>query len=227
MQDTPKRKKNGGVADHFFHEKFQKWLADAKASPTRLDPLLEDSRQFTQQLLEEIDEEKRIRYFEQAVEQLLQSCFSTLTKLQEIKIQLWKGNSYETFGAWDKASSAFQCVIDLCDSEEFSAQKAKAHRFSGHIQIRQNRYTEALASYEESLRLTVDCGDEKGEAGSYSGLAFYYLEKGMLDQATSYWQKALKLAVKMNDTKLQANCYNNFGIVANVEGNWGKSACSL
>ncbi len=171
MQDNINRKKNGGKADHLFHEKCQKWLADAKAGTSGLDALLEDSRQFTQQLLEEIDEGKRILYFEQAADQLLQSCFSTIAKPEEIKIHLWKGQTYEQFGAWDKALSAFQCVIDLCDSEEFTAQKAKAHRFIGNILIRQNRSVEALESYEESLRLTQDCGDEKGEASSYNGLA--------------------------------------------------------
>ncbi len=53
MQDNINRKKNGGGADHLFHEKCQKWLADAKAGTNGLDALLEDSRQFTQQLLEE------------------------------------------------------------------------------------------------------------------------------------------------------------------------------
>jgi len=146
MQDTLKRKKNGQEAEHFLEDKYQKWIADAAATPKGLDALLENSRQLTQQLLEEKEQEKRIRYFDQSVNQLLENCFPTLTKPEEIKLQLWKGQSYETFGAWDKALSAFQCVIDLCDSEEFAAPKAKAHRFIGHIQIMQSRFADALES---------------------------------------------------------------------------------
>ena len=223
MQETLKRKKNGGGADHLFHEKCQKWLADAKAGSNGLDALLEDSRQFTQQLLEEIDEGKRIRYFEQAADQLLQSCFSTIAKPEEIKIHLWKGQTYEQFGAWDKALSAFQCVIDLCDSEEFASQKAKAHRFRGHIGMMQGQFVERLKSYQESLRVAQDCGDEKGEAYSYNGLAAYYFETGVLDDALSYWEKALKLAEKMNDVKMIAEINNNLGIVANVNSNWERA----
>ena len=161
MQNNLKAKINDREAD-----------PDARAGHENLDALLEGSRQLTQQQLEESEQEKRVRYFEQTVDQLLQS-FPTLAEPEEIKIQLWKGQSYETLGAWDKALSALQRVIDLCDSEKFTAQKATALRYIGHIQIMQNRFDEALKSYEESLRLTQNCGDEKGEACSFNGLAFY------------------------------------------------------
>jgi len=88
VQDSIKRKKDGCGVDHFSDEKFQEWLGDVKAGANGLDSLLEESRQSTQQLLEEIDEGKRIRYFEQAADQLLQSCFSTIAKPEEIKIHL-------------------------------------------------------------------------------------------------------------------------------------------
>ena len=154
MPANLRNKKNGRASDHFLDERFQKWLADAKATPKGLDALLEDSRRLTEQLLEENEQGKRIRYFEQSVAQLLRSCFPTPTKPEEIKIELWKGHSYEMFGAWDKALSAYQRVIELGDSDEFTCQIANAHRWRGHIQTMQNRFAEALKSHAESLKLT-------------------------------------------------------------------------
>jgi tetratricopeptide (TPR) repeat protein len=219
LKDT----QNGKGAVHSFTETFKSWVAEAKVNPKRLDALLEDSRGLTEQLLEESEQASRVRYFEQSVEQLLQSCFPTPSKSEAIGIQLWQGQSYELLGAWEKAFAAFQKAIDLCDSDALDSQKAKAHRGMGRIQMMQGGHVEALESQERSLRLYRDCGDQRGEAQAYNAIAYCHFETGSFDQATYYWAKTLELAQGLNDIQIIAQVNNNLGIVANVEGDWDKA----
>ena len=221
-----KHKKNDRTTEppkDFRSEQFQNWLVDAQTSKKSLDALLEELRDFILQVFEEKEQKERLLYFERSIEQLLQSCFPALKKAEEIKVQLWRGHSYETFGAWDKALPAYQRVIALGDSEEFPSFKAEAYLWIGHIQLMQTRWREALKAYEESLKLAQDCGDEKAEANAYNGLAYYYFELGELNNAASYWAKALELAEKINEIKLTAKVNNNLGAVANVQGHWEKA----
>ncbi|MFQ5638977.1 MAG: tetratricopeptide repeat protein [bacterium] len=194
-----------------------------KTSPKKLDTALKELRRFNRQLLEEKEQAQRICFFEKSVEQLLHNCFPNLTKPEEIKIQLWKGHNYETFGDWGKALSAYQKVIDICDSEALTSYKAEAYRWIGHIQVMQNRWSEAIKSYQISLKLTQDNGDQKNKAYVYSGLAYYYFERAELTKAVSYWEKALELAERLNEIRLLAQTNNNLGAVANVQGLWEKA----
>lgn len=218
-----KKKSQINESKDFVWEEFQKWLAYAKVSHKRWDELLEELRQLNSQLLEEKQQDERIEYFERSIEQLIQTCFSTLSKEDQIKLQLRKGHTYESLGAWDKALSTYQRVIDLSKSAEFTSYRSEAYRWIGLIYLMQNRWREALNSFEESLNLALSIEDEANVAYAYNSLGYYHFEQGELTEAKSYWEKALELAEKINDSKFIAQVYNNLGALANMQGNWEKA----
>ncbi|MFQ5676219.1 MAG: tetratricopeptide repeat protein, partial [bacterium] len=204
-------------------ESLQNWLRSASRRPKELESLLQEFQEFMAKFLETVVQKHKPATFEKSVDQLLKSCFPTPSKQQSIRIQLWKGHSYETFGAWDKALAAYRRVIELCDSQSLSGFKAEAYLWIGHIKLMQNQTRAALNAYQTSLKLSQDCKDEKAIANSYHGLAYYYFEQGNSRNATSYWERSLEIAEKIKDKELIAKVTTNLGVVTNVQGSWEKA----
>lgn len=223
MADKYSKDRGAKTPEDFPWEQFQNWLLEARNRRKGLDTLLKELRDFIFQLFEEDAQFQRLLYFERSVEHLVQSLFPHLKKDEEIKIQLWKGHSYETLGAWDKALAAYRRVVELCDSEGLASFKSEAYLWIGHIQLMQNQWREALGYYRKSLKSAQVCGDEKSEANAYNGLGYYYFERGELSDCTSNWEKALELAGKINEAKLMAKVNNNLGAVVNVQGDWERA----
>ncbi|MFQ5604697.1 MAG: tetratricopeptide repeat protein [bacterium] len=201
-------------------ERFQNWLTSVKSRRLKLLDSLTELQELVQQMFRETEHEQRLRFLDQATKKFLDSCYPELSQVEQIKLHLWKGHSYEIFGAWQKALTAYERVVKLSDSDDFQACKAEAYRWIGHIHLMQNNWTDAFKSYEESLKLSRECGDEKNEANAYNGIACYYFEQASLNNAKIFWEKALELAEKMNDARLIAQMNNNLGAVANVMGLW-------
>ncbi|RMF56413.1 MAG: tetratricopeptide repeat protein [Calditrichaeota bacterium] len=223
MPDKQKKKNlPAGTADSQW-ALFLEWLNQARDSHKDLDTLLEELRELNVALLDEKEQKLRVSYFERTVEQLLQQCFPNLPDADRIKVQLWKGNAYETFGEWDKALAAYQQVLASGGSGEFAALKSEALVWIGHIQLMQSHARDALRAYEQSLELAKQCGDKKAEANAYHGLAYYHFEHGELGKAIAHWEKALEIAEKLNQTELIAKFTTNLGVAANVQGKWEKA----
>ncbi len=219
----PKKPK---LEEDFSSQQIRLWLNQARQSRKDWRILIQDLQTFIAALGEENEQKLRVEYFDKAVAWLLESKTLSLTKAQEIELRLRAGQFYKTYGAWEKALSAYQRAVELSDAKEFQRPKAEALRWIGNTYLDQNRWQEAQQAYQESLTLCRKEGDVVGEADVQNALGILHFEQGHLDEASSYYDKAMELAEKANDLDLVATIYNNRGALANVQGQWEKAlAC--
>lgn len=228
-----KRAKKSGASpskpeprEDFSSQQIRQWLSQAGQNRKDWRILVQDVQSFIASLLEEKEQELRVEYFDQAMAWLLDSKTLSLTRAQEIELQLRAGQAYKTYGAWEKALSTYQHTVALCGAKEFHRPKAEALRWLGNIYLDQNRWQDARQAYQESLQLCQLQGDVVGEADVQNALGILHFEQGELDQASSYYDQAIELAEKANDLDLVATIYNNRGALATVKGQWKKAlAC--
>jgi tetratricopeptide (TPR) repeat protein len=207
-------------------QQIRLWLNQARPGLKGWRILIQDLQAFIASLVEEKDQELRVEYFDKAMAWLLESKTLSLTKSQEIELQLRAGQSYQTYGAWEKALSAYQRAVELCDTKELQRPKAEALRWIGNICLDQNQWQDAHQAYRESMKQCQLEGDVVGEADVQNALGILHFEQGSLDQASTYYDKAMELAEKANDLDLVATIYNNRGALATVQGQWEKAlAC--
>jgi tetratricopeptide (TPR) repeat protein len=220
------RPKKPKPKEDFPFQQIRLWLNQARQGRKDWRILFQELQTFIASLLEEKEQELRVKYFGQATAWLLENQPSSLTKAQEVELRLRIGQSYEIYGAWENALSAYQRAVDLCDAKEFQRPKADALRWIGNIYIVQNRWQDAHQAYQESLKLCRMEGDVVGEADAQNALGTLCFEQGDLEEASSYYDRAMELAEKANDLDLVATIYNNRGALANVQGQWEKAlAC--
>ena len=203
-------------------ERLSDMVSDARKNDKSLDLLLEDLQAFNRQLVESQQQENRMQYFEQLMQEL-QALFLNLNREDLIKFQLWLGHTYETHGAYDPALSAFQKVLAACDRQKFARYAAEAHLWIGHILLMQSKNRDAQKAYQKSLNLAQKTGDVKAEIDALNGFAYYAFEHGNTSDALKHWKKALELAESINDSYLLGKINNNLGAAANVRGEWEKA----
>jgi tetratricopeptide (TPR) repeat protein len=216
---TPKK-------EDFSLQQIRLWLNQARQNRKDWRILIQDLQTFIASLLEEKEQKRRADYFDRAMAWLLESKTLNLSKAQAIELQFRAGQFYQTYGAWEKALSAYQRTIELCDTKAFQRPKAEALRWIGNTYVVQNRWQNAHHAYQESLKLCRSEGDVIGEADIQNALGTLCFEQGNLEEASSYFDKAMELAEKANDLDLVATIYNNRGALATVQGEWEKAlAC--
>ena len=186
---------------------------------------LESLKSFIFEVIEEDDRDIQIKigFFEKSIEDLKKRFSSSMSKHQEINMDIWLGDCFEKFGAWDKASSAYQKAMNFCDSKTEGNLQSEALMSLGNIYMMQNQWKKASDSYKESLKLCQSTGDQEREAYTYNSLGIFYFEKGELGEASKYWEEGLGLAEKLNENKLTAQIYNNLGALMSTLGNWEKA----
>ena len=207
-------------------QQIRLWLNQAGQSRKDWRILIQDLQRLIASLVEGKEQELRVEYFDKAMTWLLKSKALSLTKAQAIELQLRIGQSYRTYGAWEKALSAYREAVELSNARGLRRPKAEALRWIGNIYLDQNRWQEAQQAYEESLRQCQLEGDVVGEADVQNALGILHFEQGNLDEASRYYDMAMELAEKANDLDLVATIHNNRGALANVRGQWEKAlAC--
>jgi len=87
--------------------------------------------------------------------------------------------------------------------------EARLLRVLGHMLLANQRWTEAIASYEEAVEVSDVVQDLQQLSLLYSGMSLAHQEMGQINEATRYAQKALTIHETLHDRLSQARSLNN------------------
>ncbi len=90
-------------------------------------------------------------------------------------------------------------------------EQAAAISNMGIVYHETGNYEEAIACFEESLKISID--DQYGNAATYGNLGIIYDEQGNFDKAIECYQKQLEISQKINYKVGMATASSNLGIV--------------
>jgi tetratricopeptide (TPR) repeat protein len=89
--------------------------------------------------------------------------------------------------------------------------EARLLRVMGHVLVANQRWSEAIASYEEAVEVGDVVQDLHQLSLLYSGMSLAHQEIGQINEATRYAQKALTIHETLHDRLSQARSLNNLG----------------
>lgn len=198
------------------------YLSKASPSQADVDMAFENMKSLFSPLIEEDNREinLKVKFFEKSIEELKSRFSSSASKSQLIHMEIWAGQSFEQFGAWDKALYYYKNAIGLFDETIHTNLKAETFRNMGHIHVMRNNWEEALQLYKECLNICQESEEQNGVAYAYNGMGIVSFEQGNMDQAQTYWQNGLELAEKINEAKLTAQLNSNLGALKSTSGDF-------
>jgi tetratricopeptide (TPR) repeat protein len=209
-------------SNRLIQKKINDYMATVHPDQTGWNSTLTSLKSFIFDFVEEDnrDIQIKIRYFEKSIESLRRRFTDNISAIQETHMDIWLGQCFERFGAWEKAVEAYQRAVERCEDMNQDNLKSEAIRSLGHIYLMRSEWKKAHESYKESLKLCEMLGDHGGEASAYNSIGILFFEKGKYEEASSNWECALELAEKIDDANLCAQITNNIGILKNSFGNW-------
>jgi tetratricopeptide (TPR) repeat protein len=167
---------------------------------------------------------------------------SLLTRIQSGKadtselIDLYKlSERYVAAGEYENSLDAANKAISLADelirkaSSDTAAlrtsksYKSKALSSSALNHTNLGNYTEALAIYNQSLKIRQELNEQKGIASNLNNMGTLYQHQGNYAEALKYYFSSLKIKEKIGEKKSIANTYNNIGNVYNAQKNYSLS----
>lgn len=121
----------------------------------------------------------------------------------------------------------YQDGLDLSESY-YEEARDYAHQLPALLDIatsasRAGYYRRAVAACKDALRLARDAHDESGKAKALALLGSVYAATDRLEEAITYFQKAIVLCEKLKDMALQANVWNRLGLAYQKRGKLDKA----
>ncbi len=102
----------------------------------------------------------------------------------------------------DSAYAMALRLVDFIDYYKLKKQKADASILLGDIEHLFGNNTKAIRYFENSLSIYTELNEKKGQAMAYKGIGVSYGKVYNLEEAKSYYLKALELSRSINDTIL-------------------------
>jgi tetratricopeptide (TPR) repeat protein len=119
-----------------------------------------------------------------------------------------------------RALSIAENALQQCRTTEprLPGTEARILEHIATIHVKNHSFDQAIAFYEEALRVAGTMRDLPRLGRTYHGLGIAYQERGDLGKAIEYTHKALALYALEHDTDLQANGQNELGLLLMRQG---------
>ena len=146
-------------------------------------------------------------------------------KNAQIAVVLQTTGTYRIIATTSEKQKVGSYSLSWRDASETEVKKTLADvLFQQGIQQSQvNQFKEALASWEQSLKLYRELGDRQGQADSLESLGFAYLILGEYQQAIHFHQQSLALKREIGDRQGQADSLGGLGIAYGALGDYQRA----
>ena len=124
---------------------------------------------------------------------------------------------------WDEAIEEFKKAMKEAKGGHFVG----LYNLIGICYYTSGRLSEALESYEQSLRFARQFKDKIGEAVALGNIGLIYQRKGDLDKALKYCEEALKIDREIGNKKGEAQDLRNIGLIYAQKGEMEKALAYL
>lgn len=131
----------------------------------------------------------------------------------------WKiGLRYLHHYEFDMAHEQFEVAWDvLKDKQKASEQLMDVLNYKGYVELYMGEIDSALATYQQTLKVSETLGDEANCADVYNGMAYLYFQQGRFEKAMECFHDARSRYERLQDTLSVAQCDNN---ISNIYVEW-------
>ncbi len=133
------------------------------------------------------------------------------------------GLSYKKSSNYKEAIDYYQKSLQIDDSLGYQYNKAIDLANIGGVYFTWKQYAEALDYFEQSLAIYETHGKDRNISSILSNIAAAQKALGLLVPAESNYQKALDIALNINDNYQKASAYHGLGMLAYEESEYLKS----
>ncbi|MEM1002865.1 MAG: tetratricopeptide repeat protein, partial [Bacteroidota bacterium] len=129
------------------------------------------------------------------------------------------GATYMNLGDYKKSFEQSVAALKILDTiEQEPWRKADLKLQIGNIEYKRQNYLESLRYYNQALDLYRDMEDNIWEAYTLNDIANSYFDLDSLDQAETYYKKALSIAENYELLDIQAFVWSNLGAIYTKKG---------
>lgn len=135
--------------------------------------------------------------------------------------------SYMRLGYVAASQSQFQAAIahyrraiEIAQVHHYPAVEAEALANLGGVYTARGAYGEAVEVHQQSLLMTRQLKDLRGESYSLKDLGNVFFLTGDYDEATAHYQQAVALAQTIEDSPAEAECLKGLGSVFTIQRNF-------
>lgn len=155
-----------------------------------------------------------INWGERAIEEAVRLQDNELIAKAYLKIGLRYLQHYE----FDLAHEQFVEAWNLLkDKQEASEQLMDVLNNKGYAELYMGEIDSALATYQQTLKVSEALGDEANCADVYNGMAYLHFQQGRFDKAMECFHNARSRYEHFQDTLSVAQCDNN---ISNIYVQW-------
>lgn len=133
---------------------------------------------------------------------------------------LTEGRNHERAGRIDEALASYAAAAAASSAEEVGV-RVLALRRQAALCRRRLEFDRAIDLAYESLTAAGSVGDIVAVAEGYNALAVIHIDRGDLEKARAALERALRTGMDGDD--IRARIEQNFGIIANIEGDLGEA----
>lgn len=123
----------------------------------------------------------------------------------------WKiGLRYLHHYDFDLAHDQFVTAWNILkEKQEASEQLMDVLNYKGYVELYMGEIDSALATYQQTLKVSEALGDEANCADVYNGMAYLHFQQGHFDKAMECFHDARSRYEQLQDTLSVAQCDNN------------------
>ena len=175
----------------------------------RVETMMELSKAFADLFFDDC-----IHWGERAIEEAARLQDDDLVAKAYWKIGLRYLHHYE----FDLAHEQFVVAWDILkDKQKASEQLMDVLNYKGYVELYMGEIDSALATYQQTLKVSETLGDEANCADVYNGMAYLYFQQGRFEKAMECFHDARSRYERLQDTLSVAQCDNN---ISNIYVEW-------